>query len=255
MQPRMGSGESTTSDARRLSLAFLPPPPVRTAFEWLSTLEQDRWPEPPQGDGRPVLLLPGFLAGDASLTRMARWLRTGGFELARSGISWNTNCMEPVVTSVVERVERAVERAGRPAMLVGQSRGGTIARAAAVRRPDLIDTIVTLGSPILDQLDVYRSVWLSIGAVGLLGTLGVPGMFSFSCLNGDCCQDAREDVSAPFPEDVRFISIYSRRDEVVRWRSCLDPAAVHVEVDSTHLGMGVDREVWQAMTLHSTAAP
>ncbi len=138
-------------------------------------------------------------------------------------------------------------------MLVGQSRGGTIARAVAVRRPDLVDTLVTLGSPILDQLDVYRSVWLSIGAVGLLGTLGVPGMLSFSCLTGNCCQDAREDVMAPFPEEVRFISIYSRRDEVVRWRSCLDPAAVHVEVGSTHLGMGVDRAVWRAMARHSSA--
>lgn len=104
MQPQMGSGESSTSDDRRPGLPFLPPPRVRTALEWLSTLEQDRWPDPPQGDGRPVLLLPGFLAGDASLTRMARWLRTGGFELARSGISCNTNCMEPVVTSVLERV-------------------------------------------------------------------------------------------------------------------------------------------------------
>jgi triacylglycerol lipase len=250
----MGTAEpSSTSPAGGLQLFV--PPPVRTAFEWLSTLERGRWPAPPKGEGRPVLLLPGFLAGDASLTRMARWFRSGDFVLARSGISWNTNCLEPIVTSVEERTERAVQRTGRRALLIGQSRGGTIARALAVRRPDLVDTLVTLGSPILDQLDVARTVWFSIGAVGLLGTLGVPGMFSFSCLRGDCCDRARGEVTAPFPEDVRFISIYSRRDEVVRWRACLDPAAVHVEVGSSHLGMGVDREVWRALALHAAPSP
>lgn len=41
------------------------------------------------------MLPPGFLAGDTSLTRMALWLRTGGYVLARGGLRRNAIRMEP----------------------------------------------------------------------------------------------------------------------------------------------------------------
>lgn len=195
------------------------------------------------------MLIPGFLAGDASLTRMALWLRTGGFALARSGITWNTGCMETTLEAVERRLERAVERAGQPALLIGQSRGGSISRALAALRPDLVDTLVTLGSPLLDQLAVKPRVWPSIVSVGLLGTLGVPGMFSLSCMRGDCCAQTRAAVTAPLPPAVGFISVYSRSDEVVRWEACLDSAATQVEVDASHVGMGMALEVWTVLAL------
>jgi pimeloyl-ACP methyl ester carboxylesterase len=200
------------------------------------------------------MLIPGFLAGDQSLTRMALWLRTGGFELARSGIRWNAGCMEETVKAVERRLERAVAQTGRPALLVGQSRGGSIGRALAVLRPDLVDTLVTLGSPLLDQLAVRPRIWPSILTVGALGTLGVPGLFGISCVRGDCCARTREAVMAPFPKDIRFISVYSPSDEVVRWQACLDPAARQLEVDASHIGMGVAREVWIALATSLDAA-
>jgi triacylglycerol lipase len=230
----------------RLGLPLTPPGP-RFVSEWLSTYDDEHWPDPPEGDGRPVMLVPGFLAGDQSLTRMAVWLRAGGFELARSGIAWNTRCMEPTVTDLEQRLERAVQRTGKRALLVGQSRGGTIGRALATLRPDLIGSLVTLGSPLLDQLSVKPRTWATILAVGTLGTLGVPGLFSFSCLRGDCCARSRAAATAPFPDDVQFVSLFSRSDEVVNWESCLDPAATQVEVDVSHVGMGFSREAWDAI--------
>jgi triacylglycerol lipase len=194
------------------------------------------------------MLVPGFLAGDTSLTRMAVWLRTGGFTLARSGIAWNTACMEKTVERLELRLEEAVAAAGMPALLVGQSRGGSIGRALAVVRPDLVQTLVTLGSPLLDQLAVKARVWPSIVTVGTLGTLGVPNMFGLSCVRGDCCRRTREAVAAPFPEEVRFLSLYSRNDEVVRWEACLDPYAEQIEVEASHVGMGMAREVWTTLT-------
>jgi pimeloyl-ACP methyl ester carboxylesterase len=219
-------------------------PRARVLREWLSTRDAAKWPAPPEGDGRPVMLIPGFLAGDPSLTRMALWLRSGGYSLARSGIGWNTGCMEPTVEALAVRLERAVDRTGKPALLIGQSRGGSIGRALTVLRPDLVQTLVTLGSPLLDQLAVTRRVWPSIGAIGLLGTLGVPGMFSLSCLRGACCARTRAAVVGPFPDEVEFVSVYSRNDEVVRWEACLDPFAASLEVQTSHVGMGIAREVW-----------
>ncbi|MGH2866685.1 MAG: esterase/lipase family protein [Solirubrobacteraceae bacterium] len=240
--------------------AFSPPrfglpltvPRPRLVTEWRSTQDPVHWPQAPDGDGRPVMLIPGFLAGDTSLTRMAVWLRTGGYELARSGITWNTGCMEETVQRLQERLERAVQSAGQPALIVGQSRGGAIGRALSVLRPDLVATLVTLGSPLLDQLAVKPRVWPSIVTVGALGTLGVPGMFRLSCLRGECCARTRDAVAAPFPDGPGFLSLYSRTDEVVRWRACLDPGAEAIEVHTSHVGMGMAREVWCTLTTFLT---
>jgi pimeloyl-ACP methyl ester carboxylesterase len=139
----------------RLGLPLTPPHP-RLLREWRSTANREGWPAAPPGDGRPAILIPGFLAGDESLTRMAIWLRTGGFELTRSGIRWNIGCMESIVASVERRLEDAVQTTGRRALVVGQSRGGTVGRTLAVLRPDLVEALVTLGSPLRDQLDHGR---------------------------------------------------------------------------------------------------
>ena len=237
----------------RFGLPLAPPRP-RMMSEWLSTYDDERWPTPPQGDGRPVMLVPGFLAGDGSLTRMAVWLRAGGYVLARSGIRWNTRCMEPTVLELERRLEQAVARTGQRALLVGQSRGGTIGRALATLRPDLVESLVTLGSPLLHQLSVKPHVWPTILTVGTLGTLGVPGLFSFECISGDCCARTRAAAVGPFPGEVAFVSLYSRSDEIVNWESCLDPAAVQVEVDVSHIGMGFSREVWDAVADELRAA-
>ena len=223
-------------------------PRPRLLSEWISTRDAHTWPAAPDGDGQAVMLVPGFLAGDTSLTRMALWLRGGGYTLARSGINRNTGCMEPTVARLEARLEDAVQRTGRRALLVGQSRGGSIGRALAVLRPDLVETLVTLGSPLRDQLAVKSRVWPSLIAVGALGTVGVPNMFGVSCLRGDCCARTREAVLAPFPEQVGFFSFFSRSDEIVRWEACLDPAAVQVEVETSHVGMGFSRDVWTELT-------
>jgi hypothetical protein len=44
-----------------------------------------------------------------------------------------------------------------------------------------------------------------------------------------------------------LVSIYSRSDGIVDWRACLDPAAEHVEVRASHIGMAVNGEVYAAV--------
>ncbi len=40
----------------------------------------------------PVLLIPGFMAGDASLTALAGWLRRRGHQVRPSGMLFNVGC-------------------------------------------------------------------------------------------------------------------------------------------------------------------
>jgi triacylglycerol lipase len=198
----------------------------------------------PPGDGSPVMLIPGFLAGDLSLGVMAGWLRQLGYHPARAGIRVNVDCTAKALDRLEGQLQRAAERHGHAVSVVGHSRGGTMARVLAVRRPDLVRAIVCLGSPITDQLEVHPLVRAQVRAVATLGSLGVPGLFTHGCNNG-CCADALVEAQAPFPSKVRFTSIYSREDGIVAWRACLDPAAEQVEVRSTHVGMALNPQVYR----------
>jgi triacylglycerol lipase len=201
----------------------------------------------PHGHDDPVLLIPGYLAGDPSLSTMTHWLRRLGYRTAKAGMRANVDCTTAAVRRLEERVEELVDRRGRPVSIVGQSRGGTFAIALARKRPDLVNGIVCLGSPLLDPLAVHPLVRVNIAIMGLLGTLGLPGLFSQSCISGDCCAALREQSSAALPDGPGFVSIYSRTDGIVDWRSCLHPDAEHVEVRASHCGMGVNAEVYRAV--------
>jgi pimeloyl-ACP methyl ester carboxylesterase len=238
------------ADAVRFGTALARPRPdvtARLTREWWSTRRVDDWPAPPAGDGRPALLIPGFLAGDPSLTRMAAWLRSGDVRTYRSGIVLNVDCMEPLMARLEARAEDVARRTGRRLLVIGQSRGGTLGRVLAVRRPDLVDTLVTLGSPVRDQLAITPRTELAVRAVSTLGTLGVPGLFSRDCAAGPCCARSRSQTLRAFPGGVRYVSVISERDEIVRPAACADPAAEHVEVSTTHVGMGLDAGVWRAL--------
>src|SRR4051794_18334515 len=176
----------------------------------------------PPGDGRPAVLVPGYLAGDRWLALMARWLRALGYRTRRAGIRVNVDCSEAAVRCVERRMEELADATGERVSIIGQSRGGIIARAVAVRRPDLVSGIVTLGSPVRGMLNIHPLVLASIGVVGGLGSLRVPHMFTWKCLRGECCSEFRAALEAEFPEDVGYVSVYSKKDGIVSWKACLD---------------------------------
>jgi pimeloyl-ACP methyl ester carboxylesterase len=198
----------------------------------------------PEGDGSTVLLIAGFLAGDPSLGTMASWLKRMGYQPKRAGLRANVDCATRSADRLEERIRELHDETGRRVSIVGQSRGGSLARLLAHRAPDAIAGIVTLGSPLMDELAVHPWVKLHVRAVATLGTLRVPGLFSHACANGECCAQSRTVVTEDFPTRTGFVSVYSRSDGIVDWRSCLDPAAEHVEVRSTHVGMAVNPAVF-----------
>ena len=208
----------------------------------------------PHGDGRPVMLVPGFFAGDSSMGLMAQWLKRIGYRPCRAGIRFNVDCTSRTVERLEDQLEMHADRHGRMVTIVGQSRGGSMARVLAVRRPDLVDGIVCLGSPLASQLAVHPLVRAQVDLVAVLGSLGVGGLFSIGCVGGSCCARVRAESAAPFPAAVRFTSVYSRGDGVVDWHSCLDPAARQIEVRSSHCGMAVNPGVLKIVA-EALAAP
>lgn len=199
------------------------------------------------GEGRPVMLIPGFLAGDASLSWMSSWLRRCGYRTHRAGMRMNVDCSAAACARLEEKLETMAARYGSRVAIVGQSRGGVYARVLAVQRPDLVSGIVTLGSPLRSMLSVHPAVLVQIGLIGALGALGREGCFTLECLRGECCARFRDALRSEFPGDVGFTSLYSKTDGIVNWRSCLDHAAdERIEVHASHCGMSVNAECYAA---------
>ena len=96
----------------------------------------------PRGDGAPVLLIPGFLAGDQSMSAMARWLRRLGHAPRRAGISFNVRCSDVAIdrpAGEVGDVERVVQpRAHGDDLrdLLGAAGGQRLGEVAAAAVPD-----------------------------------------------------------------------------------------------------------------------
>lgn len=198
-------------------------------------------------DAEPVLLIPGFLAGDGSLTVLRSWLRARGHAVCMSGMRLNAGCAEQIVSRLQEQLSSFAERCGRPAVVIGQSRGGALARSLTVRQPEHVAALAMLGSPVRDPLAVSPRVLRTVRLMAMLGDLGVPRVFSSGCAEGDCCERFWTDMEAPLPEHVAAVSVFSRSDGIVDWHACLDPHARHVEVASSHCGMSVHPAVYRVL--------
>ncbi|MDQ6522697.1 alpha/beta fold hydrolase [Nocardioides sp. LHD-245] len=191
----------------------------------------------------PVLLIPGFLAGDWTLTAMARDLRGRGFRTYRSQIHANIGCTLGSALALETRLERIAERRDARVLIVGHSLGGMIARGLAARRPDLVSGIVTLGSPMRAPAAHHALLTRGVRLLNRLSDVGVPGLLSEDCVAGECAHLSFTESQEPLRADVAMTNIYSRRDGIVDWRACIDPAGVAVEVRASHIGMALDPRV------------
>jgi len=200
----------------------------------------------PRGDGRPVLLIPGFTAGDWSLGTLARWLGRIGYKPYLSGIDLNVGCPRRKMELVGWRVQKIARESGQRVTIIGHSLGGVLARAIATANPLSVSQVVALGSPIRNgwtgvheqvrpALQAIQSFWQTFSSAPA------------DCGTPECSCGFAAAVFAPIPERSRFSSIYTRRDEVVQWQSCLDDAGSNFEVSGLHASLIVNREVYRLL--------
>jgi pimeloyl-ACP methyl ester carboxylesterase len=223
-------------------VTVLPPSGWRECFVGLEAARLARSPvwrgvEVPDGGGRPVLLIPGFLAGDGSLAVLTRWLRTVGYRTRRAGISINAACSERACATLEVLLEELAAQHGRRVAIVGHSRGGVLAKGIAAARPDLVSGIVTLAAPTVARLPASPLMLGQMATAAALDAGHFPGVASWRCLTGSCGRRFRRALTGPFPGDVGFVSVYARSDPFADWRACQDPAAELAEIDSSHVGM------------------
>lgn len=188
----------------------------------------------------PVLLVPGFMAGDTTLKAMSVFLRHQGFRTYRAQIHVNAGCTRQAADHLEVRLESIATRRNRKVTIVGHSLGGMLARGLASRRPDLVEGIVSMGSPVLAPGAIHKVLAWDAQMLAKLTRAGFGGMMSADCFGGECARVSWEESQKPLDAELAFTAIYSKRDGIVDWRACLDPSADQIEVPTSHCGMAVD---------------
>jgi len=195
----------------------------------------------PRGNGDPVLLIPGFLAGDWSLRVMAGWLSRLGYRPHLSGIACNVRDPNKTGQLLAQRLPHLVGEMGSRVIIVGHSLGGMLARFLGAHFPEFVSHVVAVGSPIRNfPQAAHPFVRFAFLASQVLWKEVMreppPDLFGFI-----------QRVSSPLPQEVGFTAIFSKQDEIVDWRACLDPQGDNREVSGRHVGLVVNPEVYSVL--------
>jgi pimeloyl-ACP methyl ester carboxylesterase len=191
----------------------------------------------PRGDGHPVMVLPGFTAGDESTIALRLYLRSLGYHVHgwRLGRNFGFHGQRRRVEArIADRLEELARRHGRKISLVGWSLGGIYAREIARVLPEMIRQVITLGSPFAGR-----------GHGSNIRHL-------YELVTGRKIRDHDPEVLARLhePPPVPSTAIFSRTDGVAHWRACQEREAPHTEniaILGSHCGLGFNPVVFYAI--------
>jgi len=199
---------------------------LRVGWEYGASIAAAPWLNlAPRGDGHPVLVFPGLIAGDLSTAPLRNYLRGRGYASYPWGLGINRGPREGVVDACRERLEQLADEHGRAVSLIGWSLGGLYARELAKERPDRVRQVITLGTPFTGHPKATNAWRIYEWATG--HTIGAP--------------DLHQPLRSPPP--VPTTSIFSRSDGVVAWQCSLEsegPFTDNIEVQASHLGMALN---------------
>ena len=232
----MNATPVTTAPARRPSLVLLGLEPWRAAWE-LAVNKATRPRAAVRGDGRPVVIFPGMATDARAVVPLRDHCLALGYAAFDWGRGFNTGPTGDVdrwLAELARETRARIAPFGAKATLIGWSLGGLYARELAKLMPSSVRQVITIGTPFNADADYTNVGWL------------------YKLLNGQPAATPaalhRRLKQAP---DVPTTSIYSRSDGVVAWQTCTHGAASartqDIEVRSSHLGMGWNREVLQVV--------
>ena len=169
------------------------------------------------------MVIPGFLASDRTTLGLQRALAEAGYRVTGWGLGLNRGVTEDMLDRIIARLERF--GAGRKVILVGWSLGGIYAREVAQDRPDLVEKVVTLGSPFSGDRRRNNNVWRL-----------------YELVAGHPVNDPPIDKDPETKPPVPTLAIWSRRDGIVSVAGARgEPGSGmrQLELDCSHMGFAV----------------
>ncbi|MCE9523292.1 MAG: alpha/beta fold hydrolase [Alphaproteobacteria bacterium] len=192
----------------------------------------------PSGDGHPVMVLPGFLAGGGTTGPLRRFLQSKGYETFCWGLGRNLgpHAIGPEGELLAQRLESIHRKMKRKVTLVGWSLGGIMSRELAKKYPKLVRQVVTLGSPFAGHPRANHAWRIYQGVTG-------------QDIDPVAMQDVFDNLAEP-PPGIPSTAIFTKGDGVVSWRSCIEKRSAltdNIEVYASHCGLGVNPSVFFAL--------
>jgi pimeloyl-ACP methyl ester carboxylesterase len=187
----------------------------------------------PPGDGHPLLVLPGFLAGSGSTRPLRAFLAGLGYKAHRWKLGYNVGYSLRLHYGMRDRVSELAERYGEKVSLIGWSLGGVYARELAREMPDIVRQVISMGSPFRGQP----------GSSHLARIFDLFSQVRYQHLPSALLRD----MATPPP--VPTTALYTRGDGVVAWQSTVEvsdrPDVENIHVGGAHLGLGFNpRSLW-----------
>lgn len=188
----------------------------------------------PQGDGHPVLLLPGFLADEKSLVALKLFLTRKGYDVRTWGLGRNVGFQSKYVKALPQKIRHLHHKTGRKVSLVGWSLGGVFALLGGLEATECVRSVITLGSPV--SMDPGGSQSPSV--VKALYRLVAHPLGSAAHVMQPRVKDLREGKRLPIPTTC----LYSLSDGVVPPQEATidgDPALhENIRIPGSHVGLG-----------------
>lgn len=205
-----------------------------------------------------IIVVPGFGADDRYTKPLRHYLKGQGFEAEGWGMgknlagldlqhslddlsdSWNMTRREdyrgeaavPYLCDLfAARVRERHRELGVPITLVGWSLGGYLAREVARDLPDIVERVITLGSPVVGG-PKYTATGKLFARRGL----------DLDWIEEEIAKREERPIQQP------ITAIYSKSDGVVAWQAAVDRYSgnvKHVEVNAAHLGLVFNPTVWR----------
>ena len=186
----------------------------------------------PPGNGRPVLVFPGFLASRRSTAALDHVLRAAGWRCEVAPVGRNAGPAQHSIDKARETLRSLHDETGERVRIIGHSRGGQFGRILAVLYPEEVLQVIGVGTPLIVKYPSYLVVKIPAETLDRLWRKGAFGPVDTMREQG--VDDLRY---VEFPDEVDLVSVWSRSDGIVDWRLSLEPAATNVEVKASHMGL------------------
>jgi len=185
----------------------------------------------PGGNGEPVLVIPGYGTSDKITAVLRLYLKHLNYTPMGWGLGRNDGNVPELMATLSETFfPDGTSPAGR-LHLVGWSLGGYLARELAREYPTQVRQVITMGSPV-------------VGGPKYTVTAGWYRKMGYDL---DEIERAVAERYAR-PLTVPVTAIFSKNDRIVAWQACIDrqsPNVKHIEVRTTHSGLGFDPDVYR----------
>ena len=223
---------SAALQTHRPSFFWLLSEPSRALTELGLSFSFNSFSKPePNGDGHPVMILPGFMGSKYSTKVLRDFVGKLGYKVYDWGMGRNLGKVE-YIDLMAESIDEIYQKTGQKISLIGWSLGGVFARQLAKRKPNLIRQVITLGSPFAGLTEPNNAAWIYTFVSGGKEVKDIDLTFL---------------ENLPLPAPVPSTAIYSKGDGIVPWQACLeqneDATHQNIQVRGSHIGLGMNQGV------------